>query len=100
VPADNRVASPRARDEGLGEAALTAIRIFNNPQLNFKSEMFITLMMIAWTHLLHACFRAKKVEYRGYTKGQKTDRVAAVEFRRHPLGSTAHDGLLPWRGVT
>jgi len=34
------------------EAVLTAIRIFKHPQVNFKSEMFITLMMIAWTHLL------------------------------------------------
>ena len=82
------------------EAALAAFRIFNNPQVNFKSEIFVTLMMIAWRHLHHACFRAKKVEYRGYKQAQKTDRVAPVEFRRHPLGSTVDDGLLPWRGVT
>jgi hypothetical protein len=53
------------------EAALTAIRVFNDPQVNFKSETFIVLMMIAWTYLLHAYYRAKKVEYRYYKQGPK-----------------------------
>ena len=29
------------------EAALAAVQIFNNPQITFKSEMFIVLMNIA-----------------------------------------------------
>ena len=37
-----------------GEAALSAIRIFNDPHVSFKSESFIVLMTIAWTYLLHA----------------------------------------------
>lgn len=53
------------------EAALTAIRVFNDPQVLFKSETFIVLMMIAWTYLLHANFRGKKVEYRYYKQGPK-----------------------------
>lgn len=36
------------------EAALAAVQIFNNPQITFKSEMFIVLMNIAWTYMLHA----------------------------------------------
>jgi hypothetical protein len=39
-----------------GEATLTAIRVFNDPHVLFKSETFIVLMMIAWTCLLHAYF--------------------------------------------
>lgn len=53
------------------EAALTAIRVFNDPQVNFKSETFIILMVIAWTYLLHAYYRGKKIEYRYYKQGPK-----------------------------
>lgn len=46
------------------EAALAAVQIFNNPQVTFKSEIFIVLMNIAWTYLLHAYYRKKGIEYR------------------------------------
>lgn len=42
------------------EAALAAVQIFNNPQIQFKSELFIVTMNIAWTYLLHAHFRIKE----------------------------------------
>lgn len=53
------------------EATLTAIKIFNDPLIKFKSETFIVLMIIAWTYLLHAYFRSKGVEYRYYKQGLK-----------------------------
>lgn len=46
------------------EAALAAVQIFNNPQITFKSEMFIVLMNIAWTYMLHAYYRKHGTEYR------------------------------------
>ena len=46
------------------EAALAAVQIFNNPNITFKSESYIVLMNIAWTYLLHAYYREKKIEYR------------------------------------
>jgi len=46
------------------EAMLTAVQIFNNPNVQFKSESFIVLSNIAWTYLFHAYFRTKKIEYR------------------------------------
>lgn len=46
------------------EAALAAVQIFNNPQISFKSEMFIVLMNIAWTYMLHAYYRKHGIEYR------------------------------------
>lgn len=49
------------------EAALAAVQIFNNPNITFKSESFIVLMNIAWTYLLHAYYRKRKIEYRYYT---------------------------------
>ncbi len=46
------------------EAMLTAVQIFNNPNIQFKSESFIVLSNIAWTYLLHAYYRTNKIEYR------------------------------------
>ncbi|HWL09489.1 MAG TPA: DUF3644 domain-containing protein [Planctomicrobium sp.] len=46
------------------EAALSAVQLFNNPLIYFKSETFIVLMVIGWTYLLHAYFRKQKIEYR------------------------------------
>ena len=46
------------------EAALAAVQIFNSPSVTFKTETYIVLMIIAWTYLLHAYYRGKKVDYR------------------------------------
>lgn len=46
------------------EAALAAVQVFNNPAITFKSEIYVVLMIIAWTYLLHAHFRRKGIEYR------------------------------------
>lgn len=48
------------------EAMLAAVQIYNNPQITFKSETFITLAIIAWTYLLHAYYASKKIDYRYY----------------------------------
>lgn len=38
------------------DAALLAIEIYNKPRTNFRSEGYITLMVIAWTKLFHAYY--------------------------------------------
>jgi len=53
------------------EATLAAIQTYNNPLITFKTENFIVLMIIAWTYLLHAYYRAKGTEYRYYKMGKK-----------------------------
>lgn len=54
------------------EAALSAVQIFNNPNISFKAEAYVVLMIIAWTYLLHAFYRSKKIEYRYFTQnGQR-----------------------------
>ena len=53
------------------EAALSAIKVFNDPLITFKSETFIVLMIIAWTYLLHAYYRSKGIEYRYFKQGLK-----------------------------
>ncbi len=60
------------------EAALAAVQIFNNPNISFKSECFVVLIIIAWTYLMHAYFRNEKIEYRYYKqtgKRRKFDRT-------------------------
>lgn len=46
------------------EAALAAVQAFNNPLITFRAEIFIVLMHIAWTYLLHAHYCGKGVDYR------------------------------------
>ena len=53
------------------EAMLTSVQVFNNPQIEFKSELFIVTNIIAWTYLLHAHYRKKKIEYRRRKPGSK-----------------------------
>jgi len=53
------------------EAALGAIRTYNDPQTTFKSETFVVLMIISWTYLLHAYYRGEGVEYRYFKQGPK-----------------------------
>lgn len=48
------------------EAMLSAVQIFNNPNIQFKSENFIVLSNIAWMYMLHAYYRDQKIEYRYY----------------------------------
>ena len=70
------------------EAALSAIRVFNDPQVMFKSETFIVLMMIAWTYLLHAYYRGGRVEYRYFKVGPKRrifDRTKYGAFKHWEL---------------
>lgn len=51
------------------EAALAAVQIFNNPSITFKSEIYIVMMIIAWTYLMHAYYRNKKINYRYFKQG-------------------------------
>jgi hypothetical protein len=48
------------------EAMLSAVQIFNNPNIQFKSENFIVLSNIAWMYMFHAYYREHGVEYRYY----------------------------------
>ncbi len=46
------------------EAMLSAVQIFNNPNISFKAESFVVLSNIAWTYFLHAYFRNQHIDYR------------------------------------
>jgi hypothetical protein len=68
------------------EAALAAVQIFNNPNISFKSESYIVLMVIAWTYLLHAYFKGKNIEYRYFQKKGK----------RREFDKTKHGAYKHW----
>lgn len=65
------------------EAALSAVQIFNNPNISFKSEAYIVLMTIAWTYLLHAYYREKGIEYRYYKMHGKRKRFDKTSKGAH-----------------
>ena len=53
------------------EAMLSAVQIYNNPNIQFKTESFIVLSNIAWTYLMHAYYRTKDIDYRYYSFKRK-----------------------------
>jgi len=50
------------------EALLAAVQIYNNPNITFKTESFITLSIIGWTYLLHAYYHSLKKDYHYYSQ--------------------------------
>ena len=80
------------------EAALSAIRIYNDPQVTFKSESFIVLMVIAWTYLLHAYYRSKDIDYRYFRQGPKRrryDRTKHGAYKYWELERCLNDDSCP-----
>ncbi len=44
-------------------SALLAVEVYNKPSVKFKSEGYVTLIMIAWTKALHAYFLKNNLNY-------------------------------------
>ncbi len=63
------------------EAALSAVQVFNNPLIQFKSESYIVLMIIAWTYLLHAYYRRQGIEYRYFDQREQRKRFHRTKNR-------------------
>ncbi|HIS89966.1 TPA: DUF3644 domain-containing protein [Candidatus Avigastranaerophilus faecigallinarum] len=70
------------------EAALSAVQIFNNPLIQFKSETFIVLMVIAWTYLLHAYYRKNKINYKYIDREKSTSR--RIRYKLTPQGAVKY----------
>lgn len=62
------------------EAMLTAVQIYNNPQIEFKAELFIVTSVIAWTYLLHGFYRKHGVEYRQFRQARNRRRFLKTNF--------------------
>lgn len=65
------------------ESMLTAVQVFNNPNIQFKSESFVVLAIVAWTYLLHAYYRDRKIEYRYFTQVEKNRRFDTTKHGAH-----------------
>ncbi len=65
------------------ESMLSAVQIFNNPNIQFKSESFIVLAVISWTYLLHAFYRNNKIEYRYFDQGEKRKSFHTTKHGAH-----------------
>ena len=80
------------------EAMLAAVQIYNNPQITFKTETFVTLAIISWTYLLHAFNRQQKIDYR-YSKqvGKRTiyDKTKYGAFKHWELERCLNDDNCP-----
>lgn len=80
------------------EAALVAVQIFNNPNITFKSEAYVMLMIVAWTYLLHAYYRSVNVEYRYHSVSGKRrifDRTKFGAFKHWELERCLNDSKSP-----
>jgi hypothetical protein len=85
------------------EAMLSAVQIFNNPNIHFKSENFIILANISWMYLLHAHYRNKKIEYRYFRQtGQrkKFDKTKKGAFKYWELERCLDDNDCPIDNIT
>jgi hypothetical protein len=65
------------------ESMLAAVQIFNNPNIQFKSESFIVLAIISWTYLLHAYYREKKIEYRYFEQNGSRKKFDTTKYGAH-----------------
>jgi hypothetical protein len=85
------------------EAMLSAVQIFNNPNIQFKSENFIVLSNIAWMYLLHAYYRDQKIEYRYYQMAgtrKRFDRTKRGAYKFWELERCLNTGESPIDNVT
>lgn len=80
------------------EAMLAAVQIYNNPQITFKTETFITLAIISWTYLMHAYFRGKGIDYRYFDtigKKKKYSKTKNGAFKHWELERCLNDDQCP-----
>ena len=62
------------------DSALLAVEIYNKPRTTFRSEGFITMMIMAWTRLFHAYFNSTIGDKYFYKK--KNGRYETVDGER------------------
>lgn len=62
------------------DSAMLATEFYNKPAVSFKSEGFITMMLIAWNSLLHAWFfKNKREPFYRKRNGKKRPRFEIIE---------------------
>ena len=61
------------------DSALLAVEVYNKPRSTFRSEAYITLMVISWTRLLHAHFHNTIGDKYYYKDKKNPKRYALVD---------------------
>lgn len=68
------------------DSALLAVEIYNKPRTAFRSESYITLMIIAWTRLFHAYFN-KTIGDKYYYKEKGKYKIIDDDKKSWELGT-------------
>ena len=63
------------------DSALLAVEIYNKPRTEFRTQAFISLMVIAWTRLFHAYFN-HSIGYKYFYKKKGSSRYDIVDGER------------------
>lgn len=63
------------------DAALLAVEVYNKPRASFRTQNYISLMVMAWTRLFHAYFN-REIGDRYYYKKMGTNRYEMVDGER------------------
>lgn len=80
------------------EAMLSAVQIYNNPLVTFKSESFIILSIISWTYLLHCYYANNGIDYRychGIGKGKRYDKTKHGAYKHWELERCLNEKCSP-----
>lgn len=80
------------------EAMLSAVSIYNNPQITFKAENYITLAIISWTYLHHVYYANKGIDFRYYKmegKRKKYYKTKYGAYKKWDLSKCLQDDNCP-----
>lgn len=67
--------------ESAVDSALLAVEVFNKPRTSFRTQAFVTLMVIAWTRLFHAYFH-QTIGDKYYYKKTGSNRYEMIDGER------------------
>lgn len=76
-----RKGKPKNILEGAIDSALLAVEVFNKPRTSFRTQAYISLMVIAWTRLLHAHFH-RAIGDKYYYKKKGSNRYERIDGER------------------
>lgn len=77
---------------------VSAIQIYNNPLIKFKSEMFIITAIISWTYLMHAYYSKESIGYRYFHmrgKRKRYDRTKNGAYKHWELERCINEQASP-----
>ena len=66
---------------------LSAVQIYNNPLIGFKTESFIVLSLIAWTYLLHAYYVRRKLSTATTSKRSNGENFCEMPMAAFAIGT-------------